>query len=104
MSSKTERSLDLPSDSDEDSNKERLSEALGGRTKIKILHELTHESPQRQYELADSIGVSEAAISRAKPALTYANLVTKTPNGLSIHPRVKDAYTQLIIHISKNTP
>jgi len=61
-----------------------LTLALGTKTKLQITEYLVRNGPSRQVEIADGIGVTQAAVSRSKRALLDSNLIQADSSTLSI--------------------
>lgn len=80
-----------------------LSEALGGRSRVQIIHQLaTAQEPVRQYRLAHQLGLSEASISRSKQSLVDAGLVIESDAGLTLPDDVAAGYSDILAYIEAN--
>lgn len=73
-----------------------LADAIGSKTRFMLVCTLADaDEPQRQYELAETLGVSEPSVSRAKSLLTDTGIVTETPNGLTVPDDIERAINTL---------
>lgn len=73
-----------------------LADAIGSKTRFMLVCTLADaDGPCRQYELADTLGVSEPSVSRAKSVLTDTGIVTETPDGLTVPDDIERAINTL---------
>lgn len=73
-----------------------LATALGATSRIKIVHLLaTADGPVRQYELAEALDISEAAVSRSKTFLADGDLIIESADGLTLRDQIEQNYLEI---------